>query len=124
MDKGFITEIKDKLEEEKTRLNAELSGFAHRNPKAKQTDYDTDFPEYGDDDDENANEIATYSNNLPLEKELEKELRDVESALKRIEDDTYGVCKYCKSEIDEMRLRARATSTSCIACKKTLTQEV
>jgi RNA polymerase-binding transcription factor DksA len=124
MKKTFITEMKEKLEKEKIRLNTELSNFAHRNPKAKQTDYDTDFPEYGDDGDENANEIATYSNNLPLETQLEKELRDTESTLKRIEDGSYGVCKYCKSDIDEMRLRARATSTSCIACKKTLTQEV
>lgn len=123
MDNAFTEEMKTSLLEEKKKLETELSKFAHRNPKAKD-DFDTDFPEFGDDEDENASEVATYSNNLSLENELEKALRDVNNALTRIEDGSYGVCKYCKSEIAENRLRARSTSTSCIACKKTLTQEV
>ncbi len=124
MNKAFIDEMRDKLEEEKAKLENELSQFAHRNPKATGTDFDTRFPEYGDDEDENASEIADYSNNLSLERELEKALRDVESAIKRINKNIYTECKYCGSEISEARLRARPTSTSCIACKKTLTQEL
>lgn len=124
MKKAFVEEMRGVLLEEKRKLEEELSHFAHRNPKAATTDFDTNFPEFGDDEDENASEIATYTNNLSLESELEKELRDVDNAISRIEEGTYGVCKYCKSEIDEARLRARPTSTSCIACKKTLTQEM
>ncbi|MBU1126364.1 MAG: TraR/DksA C4-type zinc finger protein [Patescibacteria group bacterium] len=124
MNKAFIDEMRQKLEEEYKKLENELSQFAHRNTKTSGTDFDTKFPEYGDDEDENASEIADYSNNLSLERELEKALRDVESALKRLEKGIYTTCKYCESEISEARLRARPTSTSCIACKKTLTQEI
>lgn len=124
MNKAFVSEMKEKLLEEQKKLENELSQFAHRNTKAKSIDYDTDFPEYGDGEDENASEVATYSNNLSLEKELEKALRDVIAALKRIKEGDYITCKYCKTKISEARLRARPTSTSCIACKKTLTQEV
>lgn len=124
MNKQFVEEMRELLLEEKQKLEQELSQFAHRNTKAATTDFDTKFPEYGDDEDENASEIADYSNNLSLENELEKALRDVDSALKRIEEETYVICKYCKTEISEARLRARPTSTSCIACKKTLTQEI
>lgn len=109
---------------EKNRLEKELSKFAHRNPLAQITDFDADFPNLGDKEDENASEVAQFSNNLSLEGELEKELRDVEVALKLIEKGEYGKCKYCHQEIDEKRLQARPTSTSCIQCKKTLTQEV
>ncbi len=117
-------ELKQQLEEEKKRLETELSKFAHRNLNASKTDFDTDFPNLGDKEDENASEVAQFTNNLSLEGELEKVLRDVESTLERIDDDAYGVCKYCNQGIDERRLRARPTSSSCIQCKKTLTQEM
>lgn len=124
MGTDFETKMSDYLQGEKTRLEKELASFAHRNLKATETDYNADFPNIGDKDDENASEVAQFSNNLSLEDELEKALRDVESALKRIEDGAYGTCKYCSQPINEKRLVARPTSSSCIQCKKTLTQEV
>lgn len=124
MTKAFLEKMTKKLAEEKERLTLELSRFAHRNPQAKETDFNTDFPNLGDKEDENASEVASFSDNLSLEDELEKALRDVESALKSVEKGTYGSCKYCSQKIDERRLEARPTSTSCIQCKKTLTQEV
>ncbi|MBI5369910.1 TraR/DksA C4-type zinc finger protein [Candidatus Uhrbacteria bacterium] len=124
MNQQFLEKMKTTLEEEKNRLTTELSKFAHRNPKAKETEFETDFQNIGDKEDENASEVASFSDNLSLEEELEKALRDVESALKMFDGGTYGTCKYCGQEIDERRLEARPTSTSCIQCKKTLTQEV
>lgn len=124
MSPAFVQEIQEQLLKEKEGLGRELSQFAHRNPKAVVTDYSSNFPSIGDEEGENASEVAQYSDNLSLEDALEKALRDVESALKRISEGTYGICTYCKQEIDERRLRARPTSSSCIQCKKTLTQEV
>lgn len=120
----LIQKMKVLLEGEKARLEKELTAFAHRNPKTSETDFDTNFPNLGEKEDENASEVAQFSDNLSLEDELEKALRDVESALKMIDKGTYGTCKYCGQEIDERRILARPTSTSCIQCKKTLTQEV
>ncbi len=116
--------IKSELEREKTRLEMELSRFSHRNSKATEADFQADFPNIGDKEDENASEVAQFSDNLSLEDELEKALRDVESALKLMDQGKYGTCKYCGQMIDERRLIARPTSSSCIQCKKTLTQEV
>ena len=124
MNQTFIETMKERLLEEKGRIEGELSKFAHRNPRAKETDFDADFPNIGDKSDENASEVAQFSDNLSLENELEKALRDISSALKAIDDDLYGICKYCQQMINERRLEARPTSSSCIQCKKTLTQEV
>lgn len=121
---ALMDELKAQLLAEKKRLEEELSHFAHRNPKAAGTDFEAEFPNVGDKEDENASEVAQFSDNLSLEDELEKALRDVETALELMEKGAYGICKYCKQPIDERRLRARPTSTSCINCKKTLTQEV
>lgn len=109
--------------EEKTRIEKELSGFAHRNPNTSEEDFVTNYVDVGNDLDDNASEIAQYGDNLSIEGELEKSLRDIEKALKTFDSDTYGVCKYCSGKIDEARLEARPDSSSCINCKKTFTKE-
>jgi DnaK suppressor protein len=124
MTNEFLEKMRGKLLVDKARLEQELAKFAHRNPRATDTDYDANFPNLGDKEDENASEVAEFSTNLSLEGELEKALRDIESALRQIDKGVYGICKYCKQPIDEKRLEARPTSSSCIQCKKTLTQEV
>ncbi|HBF67699.1 MAG TPA: hypothetical protein DDW36_04735 [Candidatus Magasanikbacteria bacterium] len=119
----FLKEIKEKLLEEKNRLERELGKFAQK-AKGVEEDYDARFPDYGDKEDENAAEVAQYSTNLTLEQTLEGMLRDVDKSLDRIEKGNYGICKYCDRPIEEKRLRARPTSSSCVECKKTITQEL
>jgi len=118
----FLKKIKEVLFREKKRLEKELAKFTTKNRNVKG-DYDANFPEYGDKDDENAQEVAQYTANKPLEIALEKELRDVNKSLERLEKGTYGICKYCDEPIEEKRLEARPTSGACVGCKKTLTQE-
>lgn len=118
-----LEDIKKQLEGEKKRLEDALLSFASKNT-ANPDDYNASFPEFGDKDEDNASEVATYTDNLTLERTLEASLRDVKSSLKRIGEGTYGVCKYCKKNIDEKRLIARPTSSACVECKKQLTQEV
>lgn len=122
MTKDFLQEAETLLKAEEKRLQDELAEFSKQNPKNKD-DYDAQFPNMGDKEDENAEEVNMYSTNLTLERTLEASLRDVEKALERIKKGTYGTCKYCNKEIDEKRLRARPASSSCIDCKKSFTQE-
>ena len=124
MNKTFLKQIEETLIAEKKRLEGELSRFAHRNPNTPEAKFEADYKDEGMDEEENANEVAQFSHNIALEGELEKALRDVDDALKLVKSGKYGICKYCKKEIDERRLLARPTSSSCIKCKKTLTQEV
>ncbi len=118
----FLKQIKTLLVAEKTRIMGELANFATINPKNKG-DFDASFPEYGDEADDNAREIADYTTNKSLEIALEKTLRDIDKSLDRLEKDSYGICKYCDKPINEKRLLARPTSGSCVDCKKTLTDE-
>lgn len=122
MEPQKLEQFKKLLTEERTRLEEQLKQFAAPNPNAED-DYTAQFTEHGDKEDENAAEIADYTVNLPLERALEKQLQDVEVALKRIEEGKYGLCKYCGQMIEEKRLDARPTSSACISCKKQLTQE-
>lgn len=78
------------------------------------------FPEYGDKSDENAQEIGEYTTNLAANKVLEDTLRDIESALDRMEKGTYGICKYCGEPINEKRMQARPVASACVECKTKL----
>lgn len=119
----FLKKVKLLLLEEKAKLEKELAKFSKKK-SGQSGDYDTTFPDYGDKEDENAAEVADYVVNLSLEENLEKSLRDTNQSLARLEKGEYGICKYCHKPIEEKRLLARLTSSSCMSCKKTITQEV
>jgi len=123
MNNAFLQTMKTQLEAELARLTGELQSLAKHDP-AHSEEFEPTFPDHGDSEDENAAEVAQFTSNISLEEELVKALRDVESALALIEKGEYGICKYCQQSIDERRLQARPTSSSCIQCKKTFTQEV
>lgn len=119
----FIKEMEQVLLAEKERLTKEQSGVARKDP-SQEGAFKARFPNYGDDEEENAMEVADYEANLSIEQSLEKLLRDVDAALARIKDGSYGICKYCHNPIEEKRLSIRPTSSSCVECKKAITQEV
>ena len=110
----LLEKIKDILLKEKIKITRELTS----NPES------SGFPEYGDNLEDNAQEVTDFLANKPVEMALERTLRDISSALKRLEEGTYGICKYCDKPIDENRLLARPTSSSCVSCKKTLLDEI
>lgn len=122
MDTAPLSKIEKQLIKEKAKLETQLAQFTARSPKNPE-DYNAIFPQFGEKEEDSAVEVAQYSDNLTLERTLESTLRDVNAALERIKKGTYGICKYCKKPIDARRLTARPTSSSCVECKKQLTQE-
>lgn len=113
----FLAEISEMLQEQKTRLERQLKDLTNKETGSA-------FPNYGEGEDESAEEVATYDANLQLIDTIQSEMRDILESETRLGKGTYGVCKYCNTPIDEQRLRARPTSSSCVACKKALTQEL
>lgn len=126
MDSQTLKNIETHLLEEKSRLELELGQFTTKN-KHNPDDYNakfTELPEGGGatSEEENAYQVTTYSDNLSMERTLEGLLKDVNKALIRLKSGEYGTCKHCNKPIDPKRLIARPTSSSCIDCKKRLTE--
>jgi DnaK suppressor protein len=115
-------EIKKSLEGRRDAIRAELNKFT-KEDKYEHEAHKAIFPEYGDKNDENANEIATFTDNLSLGKSLEDTLRDIESSLERMKKGIYGICKYCDKPISKERIKIRPISSACIPCKKRLKGE-
>lgn len=118
MDKKIIEELKEKLEAEKKSVQAELESFASKDPNLKDN-WDTKYPnrEDGDKDDE-ADEVGEYENLLSVEYNLEVRLRDINSALEKIANGTYGVCENCGKEIGQERLQAFPEAKTCLKCNE------
>ena len=64
----------------------------------------TEFPDIGDSLDDSAQETTEYENNLSIKKNIDKEIKAVNKALKRIEKGTYGICRKTKLPIEKGRL--------------------
>jgi DnaK suppressor protein len=111
-----LEKLKKNLMEKREEILKDLASIS-KNDSHDKDEHRAMFPQYGDKIDENAQEISEYSTNLATEKILESSLRDIEAALKRFEDGTYGVCKYCGKDIGEKRLEARPVASACIECK-------
>lgn len=47
----------------------------------------------------------------------DKYLQQIDSALEKIKNGTYGICRICNEEISEERLKAVPTTSVCIKCK-------
>ncbi|CAM3049094.1 hypothetical protein GCM10009763_00510 [Dermacoccus profundi] len=51
-----------------------------------------------------------------LAQEGREQLREIEAALRRLDDGAYGTCARCSGPIGDERLEARPTATLCIGC--------
>jgi DnaK suppressor protein len=115
MDKKSLDELKALLLGEKAELEKSLERIARPIDKEKG-DYETNFETIGTDREDNTTEVEEYTENLPVEITLEKNLQDVISALDRMEKNTYGFCENCQKEIGIDRLRANPSAKTCIKC--------
>lgn len=119
-----LAHFKERLIEEKARLEQELNDIGEKDPN-RPDHFEPKYPESGGNSlDDNAAEVSEYADELSIEARLETELRDVQKALTLVDQGSYGTCKYCGKDIDLKRLEARPASSSCIDCKKLLTQEM
>jgi DnaK suppressor protein len=60
---------------------------------------------------------AERTETLGIIENLKHQLDEVDVALTRIEDGTYGVCAKCGTEISAARLEFRPMSVLCVNCK-------
>ena len=110
--------LKNKLLSEEKTTSETLASFASKNKNATR-EYTSEFPTFGDANDEDAQTSAVeeYGTRLSAERALEERLRAIEEALTRIEKDSYGRCSNCKQDIPLARLNVSPEAELCGKCK-------
>lgn len=107
-------ELKIALEKERDLLVKELETIAAPDPNVKG-DWDIKHSEWGEnqitsqeelESGESVSEIDEDMKNKALSDSLELRLRDVNDALEKMKEGTYGICGFCKKEIPIERLKA------------------
>ena len=104
---------------EKERLEKELKNFAQKDPVVKD-DWDSAYPKLNPPENVNledeAGEVEEYTTRLPIEYVFEKRLRDVNSALLKIQKKSYGTCENCGKNIPLKRLQVYPEARYCLSC--------
>jgi DnaK suppressor protein len=66
---------------------------------------------------EGADEASELEKRLVLIRRLEESLSEVEHALQKYEEGTYGLCDSCGQPIEQARLEAIPQASLCLSCK-------
>lgn len=75
-------------------------------------------PDIGDE----ASDLSSRQLLLSLNEADRKKLREIDEALERIEEGTYGICEECGEPISPKRLEVKPTAIYCVECKSRLEQ--
>jgi len=122
MTKKLLLELKEKLEEQKASIEAELGKFAKKDENLKG-DWDTKFPKAdggigGQVLEDAADQVEEYVNLLPVEHNMELRLQNIDLALEKIKKGFYGKCEKCGKKIAEERLKILPEARECGKCEK------
>lgn len=110
-----IAHFEEKLKEELATLEKELATVGRKNEdkgaewEAVEPTLDIDKAEDG----EIAEGIEGYNTNSAIVDQLEARLIEVENALEKTKQGTFGTCDVCGAQIEEDRLEANPAAPTC-----------
>jgi DnaK suppressor protein len=113
-----VEHFKELLEEERRRVLDAIEYLHKENPGSIEDENEDETT------DNHIAETATVTLDRQIDYTLEENsehvLKEIEGALVRIEEGTYGTCVNCGKPIAEERLGAIPWATYCIDCKRLL----
>ncbi len=108
-----FNQLHSRLESEQKRLLRELEQL---NANARPAEERREGSPFGKREEE-ATESFELEKRLALEKQIRDHLAEVEQALRKFEEGTYGLCDNCGQPIDPARLEALPQANLCLNCK-------
>ncbi|MFY9402887.1 MAG: TraR/DksA C4-type zinc finger protein [Candidatus Omnitrophota bacterium] len=89
----------DTLKKSQKEASGDISGYSYHMADVATDNYDREF-------------------SLGLASNDRKALYELEDALKRVEEGTYGICQECKNLIAKARLKAVPQARFCVKCQQ------
>jgi len=110
---GQYDALRERLLKEKERLLGDLEQLKTSGPQAEERREGSPFGKR----EEEATESLELERRLALEKQTREQLAEIEAALAKFEDNTYGKCEACGKPIARERLEALPHAKLCVNCK-------
>jgi DnaK suppressor protein len=103
-----VAALRQVLEAERLRLQAEVGRM--NIGSGQQIGYGNHMAD-------DASDAFEQAKSLTLRRHLENLLAEVNEALHRLDDGSYGICQVCDKAIDQERLQALPYASLCLPCK-------
>jgi DnaK suppressor protein len=108
-------EARQRLEDERTRLEGVRETFADEHLHDEtETENLSELSGLGQHQADTGTETVEREKDLSILERVESELSDVEHALGRLDDGTYGLCAACGKPIGDSRLEAMPATRFCV----------
>lgn len=121
MKKDLILRFKKILENKKKSMTDHILKFAKKNDSGE---FEVLPKDYGDSEDENSEEISDKNEDESTLSTLDEELDQIDKAMEKIEDGTYGKCSKCGGIIEEKRLEFNPSATYCSNCQNKIEKDL
>lgn len=108
-----LDKLRQRLEDERERLTEKIEQSAAEASRPRESSEGSPFGKR----EEEAEVTFEIGKRAALDEHLRNQLREVEHALQKMRDGTYGVCDRCGKPIDPARLEALPQATLCLDCK-------
>jgi len=111
MPEASRTVLRDQLEDERHRLQEQLARLGHAQGESSSSSlaFDDNFADSGQ-------VTAERGEVEALSGQLAEALTEIEDALAKLDEGTYGRCESCGQGIPEARLEAMPAARLCISC--------
>lgn len=103
------------LETERDEINNDLSSISVKDPITGNYSTTSDTSETQPDDSDLDDRNEDFENDSAMTETLSLKLKDINDALLKIQNGTYGICEVCQNQIEEERLQANPSARNCIA---------
>ena len=115
--------LRERLTVERERLDADLHGLDDEIVALGQDSYISGSGVSNHLADDTSSAVMEQEKDLALMGNLRDRLRDIDRALARMDEGTYGICERCGKPIAAERLEALPSATLCIDCKAMLDRQ-
>ncbi|OPX42000.1 general stress protein 16O [Ruminiclostridium hungatei] len=117
MDSNKLWILKDKLMVQEEKIS-EAVKLMHKNGEADMSEhYPVELSHYDNHPADMGSELYSLEMNMALKVHEQTKLNDIQHALKKFENGTYGKCEKCNGEIVFERLEAMPAAKLCYSCE-------
>ncbi len=117
LDNNKKMQLKEKLKDQEKHISSAVKQM-HENDEADMSEHNpSELSHYDNHPADMGSELYSLEMNMALKVHEQAKLNDIQRALTKFENGTYGKCENCGEEISQDRLEAKPEARLCLQCE-------